>query len=464
MMKAEWMKFNRNLIYVLSCLTLAAHAADDGLKLQASSFLSMDPFATHERVAANVTGYIKHDCALPTGAMNLIDVVNSALCNNPQTRSAWANAQVAAGQLGSAQSAYLPSVNGTANISRDRSILTGANTTNRNFGLSLNYLLFDFGTRSAQRDAALASLDAANRNQDQAVNAVYLAVVQAYYQYFASQAQVTSLIEAEKSAKLSLDVATGRYQAGVNTRADVLQAQTAYSQAQLNRVRAEGDARVAQGVLTNALGLEADQALNLVPPADDLVLKNLAGNVRDLIELAQQQRPDLQAAAAQLRAAQAQVRLNEAAGMPTLSLTGSTNYQDNGSINGTGNSIGLALNVPIFSGFNSSYKIRTAQAQVLAQQAQQTQLSNQVALDVWRAWQNLATETSALKASADLVVSATASNDMALGRYRAGVGNILDVLNAQASLASARSQQIQAQYNLRIAKVALAQAVGRLDD
>ncbi|BBO99761.1 TolC family protein [Sulfuriferula nivalis] len=458
------MKFNRNLIYVLSCLAFAAQAADEGLKLQSSSMLSMDPFATHDKVAANVTGYIQHDCVLPAGAMNLLDVVNTALCNNPQTRSAWASAQVAAGQLGSAQSSYLPSVNGTANLSRDRSLLTGLNTTNRSFGLSLNYLLFDFGTRSAQRDAALASLDAANRNQDQAVNSVYLAVVQAYYQYFASQAQVTSLVEAEKSAKLSLDAATGRYQAGVNTRADVLQAQTAYSQAQLNRLRAEGDMRVAQGVLTNAVGLDADQSLNLTPPADDLALKNLTGNVRDLIVQAQQQRPDLQAAAAQLRAAQAQVRLNEAAGMPTLSLIGSTNYQDNGSINGTGNSIGLAVNVPIFTGFNSAYKIRTAQAQVLVQQAQQAQLSNQVALDVWRAWQNLATESNALKASADLVVSATASNDMALGRYRAGVGNILDVLNAQASLASARSQQIQAQYNLRIAKVALAQAVGRLDE
>ncbi|MFA5171150.1 MAG: TolC family protein [Sulfuriferula sp.] len=458
------MKFNRNLIYILSCLALTVHAADDGLKLHTSALLSGDPFATQSTVAPNVTGYMQHDCALPTGAMNLIDVINTALCNNPQTRSAWASAQVAAGQLGSAQSTYLPNVNGTANLSRDHSALTGLNSTNRNFGLSLNYLLFDFGTRSAQRDAALATLDAANRNQDQAVNNVYLAVVQAYYQYFANQAQVTSLIEAEKSAQLSLDAATGRYQAGVNTRADMLQAQTAYSQAQLNLLRAQGDVRVAQGVLTNALGLEADQSLSFTPPADDLGLKNLPGNVRDLIMQAQQQRPDLLAAAAQLRAAQAQVRVNEGAGKPTLSLTGSTNYQDNGSINGTGSSIGLAVNVPIFTGFNSTYKIRTAQAQVLVQQAQQAQLSNQVALDVWRAWQNLATESGALKASADLVASALASNDMALGRYRAGVGNILDVLNAQASLASARSQQIQAQYNLRIAKVALAQAVGRLDE
>ncbi|MEQ1666970.1 MAG: TolC family protein [Sulfuriferula sp.] len=457
------MKFNRNLMYVFSCLALTAHAAEDSLKTRTASLLSNDPFATHSTVAADVTGYLQRDCGLPNHAMNLLDAINTALCNNPQTRVAWANAQVAAGQLGSAQSTYLPTVNGTANLSRDHSALTGLDTTNRSLGLSLNYLLFDFGTRSAQRDAALATLDAANRNQDVAVNNVYLALVQAYYQYFANQALVASLLAAEKSAKLSFDAANARYQAGTNTRADVLQAQTAYSQAQLTRVRADGDMRVAQGALSNAMGLNADAMLNLSPPTDDLVLKSLPDNVRDLIAQAQQQRPDLLAAAAQLRAAQAQVRVNEAAGKPTLSLTGSTNYQDNGTINGTGSSIGLVVNVPLFTGFNSTYKIRTAQAQVSAQQAQQAQLSNQVALDVWRAWQNLATENTALTASADLVASASASAELALGRYRAGVGNILDVLNAQSSLSSARTQQIQAQYNLRIAKVALAQAVGRLE-
>ena len=458
------MKFNRNLIYILSCLTLTVHAAEDGWKLQASTLLSNDAFATYRGVAPNATGYLQRDCSfLPNHAMNLLDAINAALCNNPQTRIAWANSLVAAGQLGSAQSAYLPTVNGTANLSRDHSLLTGLNTTNRNLGLSLNYLLFDFGTRSAQRDAALATLDAANRNQDLAVNNVYLALVQAYYQYFANQAQVVSLVAAEKSAKLSLDAASARYQAGTNTRADVLQAQTAYTQAQLTRVRADGDMRVAQGVLSNAMGLNADTVLNLTPPTDDLTLKSLPDNVRDLITLAQQQRPDLLAATAQLRAAQAQVRVNEAAGKPTLSLIGSTNYQDNGNINGTGNSIGLAVNAPLFTGFNNTYKIRTAQAQVSTQQAQQAQLNNQIALDVWRAWQNLATESAALTASADLVASASASTELSLGRYRVGVGNMLDVLNAQASLASARTQQIQAQYNLRIAKVALAQAVGRLE-
>jgi outer membrane protein TolC len=52
---------------------------------------------------------------------------------------------------------------------------------------------------------------------------------------------------------------------------------------------------------------------------------------------------------------------------------------------------------------------------------------------------------------------------VATGRYKAGVGAILDLLNAQSALANARQQNIQAIYTWRIAKAALAQSIGQLD-
>jgi outer membrane protein TolC len=63
-----------------------------------------------------------------------------------------------------------------------------------------------------------------------------------------------------------------------------------------------------------------------------------------------------------------------------------------------------------------------------------------------------------------LVESAEESSRVALGRYKAGVGNILDTLNAQSALASARQQKIQADLNWNIARASLAQAMGALDN
>jgi len=68
-----------------------------------------------------------------------------------------------------------------------------------------------------------------------------------------------------------------------------------------------------------------------------------------------------------------------------------------------------------------------------------------------------------LRTTADLLSSAEQSERVALGRYKAGVGSILDVLNAQSALASARQQRIQSTFNWNINRATLAQTMGNLD-
>ncbi|MEI2623013.1 MAG: TolC family protein [Giesbergeria sp.] len=82
----------------------------------------------------------------------------------------------------------------------------------------------------------------------------------------------------------------------------------------------------------------------------------------------------------------------------------------------------------------------------------------QVALDVWEAYQSLSTATQTMRTSADLLASAEHSERVALGRYKAGVGNILDVLNAQSALANARLQRIQATLDWHVSRATLARA------
>ncbi len=104
-----------------------------------------------------------------------------------------------------------------------------------------------------------------------------------------------------------------------------------------------------------------------------------------------------------------------------------------------------------------------AREQVGVQQAQREKLSLQIALDVWQAYQSLVTGTQTVRSSEDLLVSAIQSEKVALGRYKAGVGNILDTLVAQSALANARQQRILALYNWQISKATLAQSMGQLD-
>ena len=402
----------------------------------------------------------------------LDDVVAHALCANPQTREAWANARAQAAQVGIAESAYLPTLNATVNssLNRNSSILSrlqgagNAAYSQTATGFTLSQLLYDFGGRRAALDNAGLTLKALNETRDAVMQTVFLAAVQGYYQLFASQAALEASVEAERSSLESLAAATTRSRVGTATPADALQAKTAYRQAVLNRITASGNEKAAQGTLANAMGYEAGREVRVAGPRDLSPDDAFPERVEALMEKAKRKRPDLLAARDQLDAAKADVRAAEATGMPNIAFTLNQNYTHSSIFNPyQSTSAGLALNFPIFTGFNTTYRTRQAEARVEASEAQVEKLSNQITLDVWRAYQNLSTATETLKSTEALLESAIQSEQVALGRYKAGVGTIVDLLGAQSALASARQERVQAVYTWQIDKAALAQAIGILN-
>lgn len=399
--------------------------------------------------------------ALPATPLTAVDAVDLMLCNHPQTREVWASARAQAALVGVARAAWLPSLSGTAG--RTRFEYQNNAYTRDNAAITLSWLLYDFGQRSANVENARQLLGAAAATQDATVQTLFLAALQSYYSAQATQAAVVSALQAERSARESYQAAEARYSVGVATPADRLQAQTALSQAMLNRIKAEGDARNALGALANALGFAAQQPIVLAElPALPTGL-TFQKEVDALIADAQARRPDLKAAEAQFKAAQASVDLARAQGRPTISLAAGPTWQESAGVTQQGGSVGVTLNVPIFSGFDTTYRVRSAEAQVDVRSAQRDRIRNQVALDVWKAYQSLTTATQSLQTTADLVASAEESERVALGRYKAGVGTILDVLSAQSALASARLQRIQAQLDWNVYRATLAQSVGALD-
>lgn len=430
--------------------------------------IASDPFDTESMLppkpALRLRGAAGDPCAetMPNRALNLLDVVNFALCNNPQTREVWASSLAQAAQIGVNKANYLPSASLSASANRGNSDTT-ASVDQRSVGVTLSYLLYDFGSRSANLENARQLLTAAIATQDSTVQTVFFAAVQSYYQTQAAFAALDAATESERAARESFAAAEARYVSGGATPADKLQARTAYSQASLNRITADGNLKNAQGALANMIGLDANRSVLLVSANTKVTPGDFEGDVNALIEEARRRRPDLQAAAAQVRAAGASADAARAAGRPSIALNASSN-QNSGSGIGTRSSlVGINLSVPIFSGYAPAYRVRAAEAQMEAKNIQLERLRLQVALDVWTTYQNLITATQSLHSTADLMDSAEQSERVALGRYKAGVGSILDVLNAQSALASARQQRIQSTFNWNINRAALAQAMGNLD-
>ncbi|HMM53860.1 MAG TPA: TolC family protein [Candidatus Desulfobacillus sp.] len=439
------------------------------LALAASPSRAGDPFGTLEAVPP-LSGLqaAPAPCQAPDTArpLELAEVVDLALCNNPQTRQAWAAARFQAAQAGVAEAAFLPSLSASTGIARNRSdgLRGGDPYTQRNASLGLGWVLFDFGARAASLESARQLYAAAAYTRDATTQAVFLAAIQAYFQRQASAAALQASLLTEKAALESLNAAEARYRVGSATPADRLQARTAHAQAVLARIAAEGQAKAAQGALASIVGSDPTRPLSLAPLPPAAPDTGFEADVARLIEQARAQRPDLAAAEAQFRAAEAGIDAARASHLPTLSFgVNAGRSQIAGQSAFDSSSLGLTLSIPLFTGFATTYRVEAAKAQAELQAARREQLRLQVALDVWNAHAGLATATQSVKTAAELLESAIQSERVAAGRYRAGVGSILDLLSAQAALANARQSRILADTSWYVSRSALAQSLGALD-
>jgi outer membrane protein len=397
-------------------------------------------------------------------------VVDLGLRNNPETRFSWANARAAAASYGSARGAYFPTIDGDVTGTRLKTVASqGRSAVTQSVlspSLSLSYLLFDFGGRSGQVGAARNALIAANFTHNATLQNVVLQIQTAYFQYIANRALLEAQRITVREAETNLAAAQERNRVGVATIADVLQARTAASQAQLAAQTTEGDLQTSRGALALSLGLPANLPYDIDSTAGQIPVSALADSVDTLIARAVQARPDLAAARAEYEASRDQISIARASRLPSLQLDGTAGRTYTTSLPQGGNNytVSLGLRIPLFAGFSRLYDQRQAAALADAAAARTNALGQQVVFQVFSSYYALRTADRRVRTTEDLIASAEQSNEVALGRYKAGVGSILDLLSAQAALADARAQRVLARLEWNTSLAQLAHDAGVLDE
>jgi TolC family type I secretion outer membrane protein len=405
--------------------------------------------------------------------LTLAELTDFALRNNPSTREAWQAAQAQAAAVGIANAGYYPKIDvavpltrGKTSINSGSGVTSGSTQTRLSPSVSLGYVLFDFGARSSAKRAANYGLLAANLTQNRAIQDVVLRVEQTYYQLLGARQVVVAGEDILKSVQLSVDVANARREAGLATIGDVYQAQTLLAQSRLQLRKAQGDASKFKGALCNAVGLPVNAKLELAPLEGKLPTESVRATVDDYLTKAKATRPDLGAAEALAHAAHASVDAAAAQGDPSLnfSITGGKTFNNfetarysNGSSSGT---VGITLNIPLFDGFRTTNTVRQAQARADQMDATRDRVAQQVELDVWQAYFDLDTAQAAADSAHALLSSASLAREVAQERYRAGVGNMPDLLTAQANEANARMEVIQAEMGWYASLSQLNNAIG----
>jgi TolC family type I secretion outer membrane protein len=400
----------------------------------------------------------------PAGApLELPQIIDLALTNNPATRTSWLEARLAEANLGSVRSAYLPTVDLGASLTRAHTS-SGTATTLSGPNLSLDYLLFDFGGRNAASEAARQTLIASGFTHNQRIQDVILDVEQAYYDYLDAKALLTAQEATIKERQTSLDSADARHRAGVATIADVLQARTALSRAKLTYEAIDGNLRRLQGTIATLMGVPASTPFVVGDLPQDVPAQQVSDAVESLMTRAITERPDLAAARAEVERARQRVQVVRSAGLPSIGVGASAGNVFTNGLNRrtTPYSAGISLRVPLFTGFRNTYDIRAAQIETQLAAENERSVEQRVGLQVWTSYYALQTANQRVATSRDLLRDARESVDVAMGRYRAGIGNILDLLTAQAALENARAEEVQARTDWFLSVAQLAHDTGTL--
>lgn len=406
---------------------------------------------------------------MPVKQLTLAEVVDLALRNSPSTRLSWAQARAAADAYGSSQGRLFPTVTAGVTANHALSLATpGRPPIERSqYGpsVSLAYTVLDFGGRSGAIDVTRQTAVAVDFTHNATVENTILQVEAAAFGFLSTRAQRDAQKVSVELASAALDAANERHRVGLATIADVLQAQTARSQAQLVLETLEGTLQVARGALAVAMGIPANTPYEIpdVPAADSVHF--VTESVDSLIALAVRNRPELASARAQAAAASSQIRVARSGYLPALAVgaTGANNVSNVSTFSGRTYSLNVGVQMPVFTGFSNQYDVAAASEQYQAALARADATKQQVIQQVFTAYYTLRTATNRVRTATDLLASATQSETVARERYREGVGSIVDLLVAQAALANARAQAVDVRWQWRTALAQLAHDVGVLN-
>jgi outer membrane protein TolC len=400
----------------------------------------------------------------PKHIYSLPELVDIAELVNPETRVAWQQARKAAIGVGLYQSSYYPQITFVGAIGRNEllvntpsqiEILARANV-HANVAaplLDLKWLLFDFGGREASVNLSKQKLAAANQVFNLRHQQIILRVTKAYYALNTVIGKMRVARSAVESTNSVERAATLRLNTGLATQIDVLLSRQQAAQAVFELEQAVANENLARAELADSMGIRPTIGLQVRDISREALPSRLLAAMDAYIDRALVQRPDLVAKVANLRAANAEVRKARAELLPSIALTGNLQklFVDGtvdpgpiGPINVRERGYGVFLNLkwPLFDGGANINKIRLAQSERAASEAELDLARDEAVGQVFRAYTNLRSSYQRRSAATALLSASDEAYTGTVESYKNGLATINDVLAARRGLTNAQEVEV----------------------
>ncbi len=430
-------------------------------------------------VAAATTGMAWAEEAPLASKTDLVTVYNEAVKNNADLAAARANYAAIKEVVPQARAGLLPNLSaGADSMNTDTKVDTrngdiDSSRSGLSYRANLSQPLFradrwyQFQAAKATDQQYALQLSATEQN-------LILQSAETYFAVLRAQDTLASTKAEEAAFKRQLDQANERFDVGLSDKTDVLEAQAGYDTARANRILAEravDDAFQALVTLTNREYASIEGILHSLP-----VLEPTPNDAKAWVDTAAQQNLNLQASNYAVDAAEETLRQSKAGHAPTLDAVASYQKGDNDSLGFTNSaaspttyggdvsqrSIGLQLNIPLYSGGLTSSQVREAYQRLGQTEQLRESLRRQVVQNTRNLFRAVNTDVETVQARRQSIISNQSALEATEIGYQVGTRNIVDVLDAQRQLYSAVRNYNDARYDYILNNLRLKQAAGTL--
>ncbi len=387
-------------------------------------------------------------------SLTLERCIEIALKKHPSVVAAKHTIDVNQNKVGEAKSSYYPQLSSISGYNR---YWDGLSDQNYSTALSLNQNIYDFGKTAAQVNIQKFNLDSAQADLENTSDMVIFNVSQGYYTVLKNKRNRDVAQETVAQFDHHLKQAKGFYQAGTRAKFDVTRAEVDLSNSKLSLIKAENALRLAKVSLNNAIGLPYAPDYHI---EDNLDFAKYAMPLEQALEQAYDNRADLQSLLAKKKAAAESIELARKGYYPTLSGSASYTWVNEDMSSQKGWKVGASFTIPLFSGFLTTYQVQEYEANLKVLNANEELLRQSILLDIQQAYLNLREAEERISNTQLTVKQAQENLDLVNGRYMAGIGNPIEVTDAQVSYSNAKTSYNQALYDYKIAQASIVKAMG----
>lgn len=323
---------------------------------------------------------------------------------------------------------------------------------------SLIVPIYSFGRSSAAYDAAKLGVGVAELEVDRVRLELELAVRDAYFRVLEAQ-KIATVVEASIDViDRQLEVARDFLAQDLVSRSDVLTVEVQRAEREQERVLARNNVDLARAVLNRLMGLDVTRRTQL---EDVLEVEPWRGELKDVLRLAIERRPDLEIARRRVAIAQAQYRQTRADFLPIIYAFGSYNYTtDEFQLNDDYLQGGIAVKVPLFDGGVTYTRLERQRREIDEAVDLRDESIDDALLEVHQAFLDQRAAVERVPLARKAIELAEENLRIVRDQYGQGLVTSVDVLIEEDRLSRARSSYYRALYAYHGAQARLHAAIG----